>query len=208
MAKHPSGCEEAERNKCVCQTCVGALHRWSWCLKAATEPSGEMRRQRRTVLESAWVAAEEKKDPAMKAEVAVNCGVIDIVDWLAEDYLAAVHEDAEHSAAVVRLRAGLAGLVGNAVRDEIDQLLGPVGPSRQPNPVRIALADHFWCDLFAAIAHLAARYKADLDNVPDEVAKIITDSRSIQNNLVRPSVATSHALCVGKSSRRGSSSKR
>jgi hypothetical protein len=185
MAKHPSKCEEAVHNKCVCQACGGALHRWSWCLKAATESSGELRDQRRRELDSAWVKAQEKDAVASKAEVAVNTGVIDVVDWLAEDFQATPNVNEDNST-VSYLKAGLTHLVGDKARSEIDQLVGGPGPSSKPNPTRIALADHFWCDLFAAIARAIADLNADLDKIPQEATKLIIASRADRNNLVKP----------------------
>lgn len=144
MAKHPKHCEEAVHNKCICQACNGALHQWRWCLEAAREQTGEQRLDRRRQLESSWTAAEQNGNPAQRAEVAVNLGVIDIVDWLAEDYQAAIHQGDKTDSTVEYLGDRLSNLVGDKVRDEIDQLVGPSGPSTRPNPKRVGLANHFW----------------------------------------------------------------
>ncbi|WP_328458499.1 hypothetical protein [Amycolatopsis sp. NBC_00438] len=49
---------------------------------------------------------------------------------------------------------------------------GPV-----PKEVKVALADHFWCDLFAHLAHVLAEGAKAFDKVPDKVTALIIKSR-------------------------------
>ena len=68
-------------------------------------------------------------------------------------------------------------MVGDAIQDELNRQIGPRGPSDRKNSVRLALADHFWCDPFVAIARLASDVRTDLDTLPERVTEVITDSR-------------------------------
>ncbi|WP_145812308.1 hypothetical protein [Kribbella amoyensis] len=168
------------------------MHRIEWALIAAVEESGAERRKRRRSLERAWdrLADDRRAKPATVAQVAVNSGFVDLVDWLADDYRAAVGAGEESRSTVAQLRAGLVGMVSDAVREEVDKIVGPPGPSRDANPLRLGLADHFWCDLFAAIAQVAQQLQGELDEVPDHIAGLIVRSRQADNNLVRPKRGT------------------
>jgi hypothetical protein len=164
------------------------MHRIEWALSAAVEASGEERRRRRRSLDAAWDGfdGDRRATPAIVAQVAVNSGFMDLVDWLADDYRCAVNAGDEGDSTVAQLREGLAGLVSDAVRIEVDAIVGPAGRSGAANPLRLGLADHFWCDLFAAIAQVARELQAELDQVPDQLAGFIVGSRAADNNLVRP----------------------
>ncbi|HET6299450.1 MAG TPA: hypothetical protein VFG33_39155 [Kribbella sp.] len=188
MRSHYPACERAEQNLCRCQQCGGMMHRIEWALAAAQQASGEDRRRRRRSLDAAWERFDEDRraTPAVVAQVAVNSGFVDVVDWLAEDYRPAVVAGEEDRSVVAHLRAGLVGLVSDAVRIEMDAIVGLPGTDGHVNPLRLGLADHFWCDLFAAIAQVARDVQAELDQVPDHLAGVIIHSRRADNNLVRP----------------------
>ncbi len=164
------------------------MHRIEWALEAAMEETGEERRRRRLSLEATWTGfGQDRKAPSLEiARVAVNTGFVDLVDWLADDYRAADGAGEIAGSVVVQLKGGLVGLVSDAVRVEIDKIVGPPGPGGHENLLRLGLADHFWCDLFAAIAQVAREVQAQLDQVPDRLAEAILESRSADNNLVRP----------------------
>lgn len=62
---------------------------------------------------------------------------------------------------------------------------------RIPDNVKIALADHFWCDLLAQIAHVLHEGFKHLDSVPDRITDLVMMSRKearwreIEKRLVR-----------------------
>jgi hypothetical protein len=69
-------------------------------------------------------------------------------------------------------------LTKNAL-EEIERVHhGPV-----PQATKVALADHFWCDLLAQIAHVIDVGINLIDDIPDRITKLILTSREEQGRL-------------------------
>jgi hypothetical protein len=51
-------------------------------------------------------------------------------------------------------------------------------PTGIPDEVRLALADHFWCDLLAQVAHAVDRGLQAVSDIPDRIADLILRSRT------------------------------
>lgn len=69
-------------------------------------------------------------------------------------------------------------LTNNALEEIERAHHGPV-----PKATKIALADHFWCDLLAQIAHVIDAGIKLIDDVPDRITKLILSSREEQGRL-------------------------
>ncbi|WP_173130135.1 hypothetical protein [Kibdelosporangium persicum] len=63
-------------------------------------------------------------------------------------------------------------LAGQVLKDVERAYPGPV-----PSAVKVALADHFWCDLLAQLAYVVDSGIKVFDQVPDRVAQLILKSR-------------------------------
>jgi hypothetical protein len=78
--------------------------------------------------------------------------------------------------------------------DVIDKVLADIATEHGgtiPDDVKLALADHFWCDLLANLAHVLAATTKLLDGAPDKIADLVLKSRKkgkwrpIQEKLIR-----------------------
>jgi hypothetical protein len=67
----------------------------------------------------------------------------------------------------------IANVLGQIVLKELDKSFD----SRYRAERRLALLDHFWCDLLAAFAHALAELRHQLDLIPDFVASAIITTR-------------------------------
>ena len=63
-------------------------------------------------------------------------------------------------------------IVDGALRDIADEFGGTI-----PNRVKVALADHFWCDLLAQLAHAIDMGLKQINSVPDRIADWVMKSR-------------------------------
>ncbi|MGW4487539.1 hypothetical protein ACWEOE_27285 [Amycolatopsis sp. NPDC004368] len=67
--------------------------------------------------------------------------------------------------------------LGNALTDVVLKDIEKAYPGPLPASTKVALADHFWCDLLAQFAHLIDEGVKFFDDVPDRVTNLIMASR-------------------------------
>ncbi|WP_326568974.1 hypothetical protein VSH64_45720 [Amycolatopsis rhabdoformis] len=73
--------------------------------------------------------------------------------------------------------------LGNALTDVVLKDIEKVCGGSLPEPTKVALADHFWCDLLAQFAHVIDEGAKFFDDIPDRVTKLILASRTAPRRL-------------------------
>ncbi|GLY71249.1 hypothetical protein Atai01_78680 [Amycolatopsis taiwanensis] len=133
----------------------------------------------------------------------IDSGLADLIDWLARDYAAGKHsvsqrttrhpgQETTHTppdggsnlapqghrpspeeAIVVRVEK-----LGSVLAEEVLKDIERAYQRPVPQTVKVALADHFWCDLLAQLAHVIDDGIKLFDKVPDRAAELIMKSRA------------------------------
>lgn len=169
---HNWSCANAKLHECHCGGCGGAEHGWRGRLVRAREWSPEERRSLRVSVEVEWdrnrprtpKSRPNKKRRAAAAELAVA----DVVDWLAE------HPE----------KIGYIELVGDLMaKDVSEELEWELGKAKWKG-VKRSLADHFWCDLLAALAMALEEFKKITDRIPEYIEQVILESRAMEKRSV------------------------
>lgn len=66
-----------------------------------------------------------------------------------------------------------------------------------PQATKVALADHFWCDVLAQLAHAIDEGVKFLDDIPDRVTRLIMKSREEHNRLPLEEIVVKTAVESG-----------
>ncbi|MEV0069685.1 hypothetical protein [Amycolatopsis sp. NPDC050768] len=73
--------------------------------------------------------------------------------------------------------------LGDALTDIVLKDIKKAYPGPLPESTKVALADHFWCDLLAHLAHVIDEGLKFFDDIPDRVTKLILESRKEHRRL-------------------------
>lgn len=72
---------------------------------------------------------------------------------------------------------GVETFAGRVIRGALDDIRAAYPDGEIPPDVKVALADHFWCDLLAQLAHAIDEGLKHIDSVPDRLADWVMKSR-------------------------------
>ena len=185
---HHHGCENATQHKCVCTQCEGALHGWPSRLSYVRESDGRSRAAFRARADQRWADAHnghtKRKPSKRKKAAATDAAEADIVDWMAGE-LTSIAEARDITADEIgrgtpdQIVQTFGDIVANKVANELEHHLSSVSAGQ-----RVNLTSHFWCDLLAAIACGMAKFKHELDKVPDYAIKAIIESRDSEGRAI------------------------
>jgi hypothetical protein len=164
---HPVICERAKGHNCACSACGGTQHGWTNDLKLARDPSPAARRQARDDSDRAWAEAQQKP-PRYRRIAATDSATVDLVDWLSEN-----------PDTIDRIQA-IGDLLAGPVIQELDKQFG----GTRPRKLRKQLTDHFWCDLFVAVAEAIETFSKAIDRVPEYVTAAVLQSRKAEGRSV------------------------
>ncbi|QYN25605.1 hypothetical protein [Amycolatopsis sp. DSM 110486] len=73
--------------------------------------------------------------------------------------------------------------LGKALTDVVLKDVEKAYPGPLPDSTKVALADHFWCDLLAQFAHLIDEGVKAVDGIPDRATNLILASRKAHRRL-------------------------
>jgi hypothetical protein len=134
----------------------------------AREPSGTRRVGFRATIDKSWNIASKpppkrrRPRPTKKAqEAATDTALVDLVDWIAQ-----------HPTVTDQINA-IANTLDKQVVAELDRSFDDAHRDDR----RRALADHFWCDLLAALSQVLDEFQKQLDKIPDRVTSAVLAAR-------------------------------
>jgi hypothetical protein len=192
VGRHTGSCANAIGHACHCSGCAGTLHRWQGCVALARQPDATRRQDFRRRVDGAWNTAHRPPPKRRRVKptndekaAATDSAVVDIVDWLAE-YPSVTDEV-----------GAIATVLGNGVIDALDQSFDASSRDARHRD----LADHFWCDLLAALAQMMHTYQQQVDQIPEHLSNAIIAARachghrsSIDDEVVKLAVLQSWTL--------------
>lgn len=197
---HYPACEKATSRRCVCQKCCGSLHGWVDAIDLTKRGNSSRRIAFRRKAERDWKAAfagrTRTKPSFRKKSAGIDLCQAEIIDrlalrdsavpgadlpadsaadelWKPDLELVRDMDTSECGAGFVDKVEMLANRVVSGVLQDIEQECG----GTIPISVRVALADHFWCDLLAQLAHAIDGGLKHLESVPDRIADWVMKSR-------------------------------
>lgn len=138
----------------------------------------------------------------------IDSGLADLIDWLARDFATGKHSASQRTRPQPRQAAthttpdGGSNLasegprpspeeaivvqvekLGSVLAEEVLKDIERAYQRPVPPTVKVALADHFWCDLLAQLAHVIDDGIKLFDKVPDRVTELIMKSRTKDGRL-------------------------
>jgi hypothetical protein len=133
----------------------------------ARKPDGPELADFRKRVHTAWntrPSTRRRRTKATKTEktTATDSAVVDLIDWLTL-----------HPAATDQIEA-IAGVLGQQVIDELDKSFDVEHRDNR----RRDLADHFWCDLLAALAAMLNEVQQRIEEIPNLVTSAIIKARN------------------------------
>jgi hypothetical protein len=73
--------------------------------------------------------------------------------------------------------------LGDALTDEVARAIERAHHGPIPDSTKVAMADHFWCDLLAHLAHVIDEGAKRISDLPDRVTELIIASRAKDERL-------------------------
>lgn len=210
-AYHHPGCEAAKQPACECGSCGGSLHGWVGWTELARPDNEPGRSDLRRELNARWQRTVRRRS-LTRCSLGADLARLDIVDWMAaEDRdFAQGRADLPHDPGASRASPDpqmrervvlLAGRIGKPVFDRVVEELqaAEIGHGRLRD-IRKAMANHYWCALFVALARALDAYNDAWEQVATFAKREVTrDLRELLGSRGVEPIAPVVDLLVDKS---------